>query len=190
MVPEHQRPNTIRSFGALGTPKSCISEKHVHCIARKSVAMPPHHLGDNSALAIPLHALVDPMLQLHPWVSWNIQGTPQKVTNTTFVKAGGWKRCFLSWAMLQIWHHWIFTFSYRAKLPTSTHGTRLVCPPPPPVLLQRLHDNVTLQSHCRIHTLRALKKQMSDRVFKEKQSLKLLKHIGCYWPLSKHGSHR
>ena len=77
----------------------------------------------------------------------------------------------------------MFTFSYRAKLPTSTHGTAVVCPPPPLVLLQRLHDNVTLQSNCRIHTLRALKKQMSDRVFKEKQSLKLLKHIGCYWML-------
>ena len=51
--------------------------------------------------------------------------------------------------------------------------------PPPPVLLQRLHDNVMLQSNCRIHTLRALK-QMSDHVFTEKQSLKLLKHIGCY----------
>lgn len=128
--------------------------------------MPPHHLGDNSALAIPLHALVDPMLQLHRWVSWNIRGTPQKVTNTTvtfvnhLTEAGGWKRCFVSWAMLQIWHHWIFR-------------------PPPPVLLQRLHDNVMLQSNCRIHTLRALK-QMSDHVFTEKQSLKLLKHIGCY----------
>ena len=71
-------------------------------------------------------------------------------------EAGGWKRCFLWWAMLQIWHHWIFR-------------------PPPPVLLQRLHDNVMLQSNCRIHTLRALK-QMSDHVFTEKQSLKLLKH--------------
>ena len=169
-----------KSSNTINTIKRCFKTCHF-------VAMPPHHLGDNSALAIPLHALVDPMLQLHRWVSWNIQGTPQKVTNTTVTFVNHLKRVDEKGVLYHelCYRFDIIGYSHVLTEPnflTSTrhtrhtrHGTAVVCRPPPPVLLQRLHDNVMLQSNCRIHTLRALK-QMSDHVFTEKQSLKLLKH--------------
>ena len=84
---EHWEPQSKNCMFSWETTCSLKHRKTCHF-----VAMPPHHLGDNSALAIPLHALVDPMLQLHRWVSWNIRGTPQKVTNTTVTFVNHLKR--------------------------------------------------------------------------------------------------